>query len=128
LFGPKAESIGLKPNLITNQEEVKKIVAFFTWGVMIAMANYTNGFPYMPGILGSNIYVAVAAWVTFFVMLLVIIPLAGYIIIKFLDYWRAEGHALASASWPRPKARTAGLRAGGAGSLCAGAPRRLPDA
>jgi nitric oxide reductase subunit B len=55
LFGPKAESIGLKPNLITNLEEVRKIVAFFTWGVMIAMASYTNGFPYTPGILGSNI-------------------------------------------------------------------------
>jgi nitric oxide reductase subunit B len=88
LFGPKAESIGLKPNLITNQEEVRKIVAFFTWGVMIAMANYTNGFPYMPGILGPNIHVTVATWVTFFVLLLVIMPLAGYIIIKFLDYWK----------------------------------------
>ncbi|MFZ8809974.1 MAG: hypothetical protein ACO2PN_17950 [Pyrobaculum sp.] len=88
LFCPKAESIGLKPNLITNLGEVRKIVAFFTWGVMIAMANYTNGFPYMPGILGSNIYVAVATWATFFVMLLVIMPLAGYVIMKFLDYWR----------------------------------------
>jgi nitric oxide reductase subunit B len=88
LFGPRAESIGLKPNLITNQEEVRKIVAFFTWGVMIAMANYTNGFPYMPGILGPNIHVTVATWVTFFVLLLVIMPLAGYIIIKFLDYWK----------------------------------------
>jgi nitric oxide reductase subunit B len=88
LFGPKAESIGLKPNLITNQEEVRKIVAFFTWGVMIAMANYTNGFPYMPGILGPNIHVTVTTWVTFFVLLLVIMPLAGYIIMKFLDYWK----------------------------------------
>jgi len=49
---------------------------------MIAMANYTNGFPYMPGILGPNIHVTVATWVTFFVLLLVIMPLAGYIIIE----------------------------------------------
>jgi nitric oxide reductase subunit B len=88
LFGPRAESIGLKPNLITNQEEVGKIVAFFTWGLMIAMSNYTNGFPYMPGILGPNIHVTVATWATFFVMLLVIMPLAGYVIMKFLDYWK----------------------------------------
>jgi nitric oxide reductase subunit B len=67
---------------------------------MIAMANYTNGFPYMPGISGPNIHVAEAAWVTFFVMHLVVIPLAGYIIIKFLDYWRAEGHASTSAPGP----------------------------
>ena len=88
LFGPRSESIGLRPNLITNQGEVRKIVAFFTWGVMIAMANYTNGFPYLPGILGPNIHVTVATWATFFVMLLVIMPLAGYVIMKFLDYWR----------------------------------------
>jgi nitric oxide reductase subunit B len=88
LFGPKAESIGLRPNPITNLGEVRKIVAFFTWGVMIAMANYTNGFPYMPGMLGSNICVTVATWATFLVMLLVIVPLAGYVIMKFLDYWK----------------------------------------
>jgi nitric oxide reductase subunit B len=88
LFGPRSESIGLRPNLITNQEEVRKIVAFFTWGVMIAMANYTNGFPYLPGILGPNIHVTAATWATFFVMLLVIMPVAGYVIMKFLDYWR----------------------------------------
>ena len=44
LFGPRSESIGLRPNLITNHEEVRKIVAFFTWGFMIAMANYTKAF------------------------------------------------------------------------------------
>jgi len=38
--------------------------------------------------LGPNIHVTVATWVTFFVMLLVIMPLAGYVVIKFLDYWR----------------------------------------
>ncbi|WP_333639099.1 nitric-oxide reductase large subunit [Pyrobaculum aerophilum] len=88
LFGPKAEEIGLKPNLITDPEHVRKIVSFFTWGVMIAMANYTNGFPYMPGILTPNIHVTVATWVTFFILLLVIMPLAGWIIIKFIDYWK----------------------------------------
>jgi len=88
LLGPKSEHIGLKPNLITNREEVRKVVSFFTWGVMIALANYTNGFPYMPGILDPNVHVTVATWVTFFVMLLVIMPLAGYIILKFVDYWR----------------------------------------
>ncbi len=88
LLGPRSESIGLKPDLITNREEVRKIVSFFTWGVMIALANYTNGFPYMPGILGPNVHVTVATWVTFFVLLLIIMPLAGYIIMKFLDYWK----------------------------------------
>ncbi|AET32196.1 nitric-oxide reductase large subunit [Pyrobaculum ferrireducens] len=88
LFGPRAEEIGLKPNLITDPEHVRKIVSFFTWGVMAAMANYTNGFPYMPGILGPNVHVTVSTWVTFFVLLLVIMPLAGWIIIKFIDYWR----------------------------------------
>ncbi len=88
LLGPRSESIGLKPDLITNREEVRKIVSFFTWGVMIALANYTNGFPYMPGILGPSVHVTVATWVTFFVLLLIIMPLAGYIIMKFLDYWK----------------------------------------
>ncbi|MFZ8841649.1 MAG: hypothetical protein ACO2PM_22550 [Pyrobaculum sp.] len=91
LFGPRSESTGLRPNLIKNLVEVRKIVAFFTWGVMIAMVNYTNGFPYMLGILGPNIHVTVATWATFLMMLLVIMPLAGYIIIKLLDNWRAEG-------------------------------------
>jgi nitric oxide reductase subunit B len=106
LFGPKAESIGLKPNLIANLGEIRKIVAFFTWGVMIAMANYTNGFPYMPGILGSNIYVAVATWATFFVMPLVIVPFAGYVIMKFLDYWR-EPRVTLQLPHPGPAQRLA---------------------
>lgn len=87
-LGPKAEEVGLRPNLITRDEDVRKIAAFFTWGVLIAMANYTNGFPYMPGILGPNIHVTTSTWVTFFILLLVIMPLAGYIILKFLDYWK----------------------------------------
>ncbi|MFN3803857.1 MAG: cbb3-type cytochrome c oxidase subunit I [Pyrobaculum sp.] len=87
-FGPKAESVGLKPNLITDESHVRKIAAFFTWGVLISMANYTNGFPYMPGILEPTVHVTVSTWVTFFVLLLVIMPVAGYIIIKFLDYWK----------------------------------------
>ncbi|ABO09324.1 nitric-oxide reductase large subunit [Pyrobaculum calidifontis] len=93
-FGPRAEEVGLRPNLITNRDEVRKIAAFFTWGVLVAMANYTNGFPYMPGILSPNIHVTTSTWVTFFVLLLAIMPLAGYIIIKFLDYWREPRIAL----------------------------------
>jgi nitric oxide reductase subunit B len=61
---------------------------------MIAMASYTNGFPYMSGISGPNIHVAEATWVTFFVLSLVIMPLAGYVIMKFLNYWREPGVTL----------------------------------
>jgi len=35
-----------------------------------------------------------ATWATFFVMLLVIVSLAGYVIMKFLDYWREPRVAL----------------------------------
>lgn len=87
-FGPKAEEVGLKPNLITDQQQVRKIVAFFTWGVLISLANYTNGFPYLPGITQPRLDVTTATWATFFILLLVIMPIAGYIIIKFIDYWK----------------------------------------
>lgn len=73
---------------------------------MIAMANYTNGFLYMQGILGSNIYVAVATRATFFVMPLVIVPSAGYVIMKFLDYWR-EPRVTLQPPHPGPAQRLA---------------------
>jgi len=71
-------------------EDVEKAVAFFTWGTLIALAGYTNGFPYQPGLIEPSFHAVRATWVTIFILLLVIMPLAGYIIVKFIDYWRSE--------------------------------------
>ncbi len=87
VFGPRAAEFGLKPNLITDRGEVRKIVAFFTWGAMAGLAGYTNGFPYMPGIVEPALDVTKATWVTFFILLLAIMPIAGYIMIKLIDLW-----------------------------------------
>lgn len=87
-FGSNANSIGLKPDLITNKTAIEKIVAFFTWGVLIAEAGYTNGFPFMPGITTSTTNITLATWAVMIVLFVLILPLVAYIIIKFLDYWR----------------------------------------
>ncbi|MEM4485318.1 MAG: nitric-oxide reductase large subunit [Sulfolobales archaeon] len=87
-FGSKAESVGLKPNLITDNESVRKIVAFFTWTAMIALAGYTNGFPYMPGLVEPHLDVVQATWVTFLIFIIAVMIAAGYIMIKFIDLWR----------------------------------------
>ncbi len=71
-------------------EDVEKVVSYFTWTALIAMEGYTNGFPYTPGLVEQTIDATKATWVTIFLLLLVIMPLAGYIIIKFLDYWHDE--------------------------------------
>jgi nitric oxide reductase subunit B len=70
------------------REETDKIAAFFTWGAMIAMKGYTNGFPYTPGLVEPSVHSVKATWATIFTLLLVIMPLVGYIMIKFIDYWR----------------------------------------
>ena len=89
-FGEMSSEIGLRSNLITDPEEVRKIAAFFTWGAMIALAGYTNGFPYTPGLVEPNIHVTVSTWVTFFLLLLIIMPLAGYIFLKLLQHWHDQ--------------------------------------
>ena len=88
-FGPRSEELGLKPNLITDREEVRKIVAFFTWGAMTALAGYTNGFPYMPGIIQPSLDVTKATWVTFFILLAMTMVVAGLIISKLVAEWHA---------------------------------------
>ncbi len=71
-------------------DQVRKIVAYFMWTAMISMEGYTNGFPYTPGLVEQTIDATRATWVTIFLLLLVIMPMAGYIIVKFLDYWKDE--------------------------------------
>jgi len=90
LLGSRSEELGLKPNLITDREEVRKIVAFFTWGAMISLAGYTNGFPYMPGILEPELHVTKATWITFFILLAAVMVIAGLIIAKLIEYWPTE--------------------------------------
>ncbi len=79
----------LADNLI-GEAEVEKIVAYFTWTSLIAVLGYTNGFPYTPGLIEHDAHPVKATWVTIFILLLVIMPLAGFIIVKFIDYWRDE--------------------------------------
>ena len=71
-------------------EDIRKAVAYYTWGALIAVMGYTNGFPYTPGLVEQTIDATRATWATIFLLLLVIMPLAGYIIVKFIDYWRDE--------------------------------------
>ena len=77
-------------SLSLSDEEARKITAFFAWGALIAMKGYTNGFPYQPGLVEPTIHSVKATWITIFLLLLVIMPLVGYILIKFIDYWREE--------------------------------------
>lgn len=87
LFGENSEKVGLKPNLISDKGEVRKIVSYFTWSAMIAFAGYTNGFPYHPGYIEPKVDVTIGTWITFFAILLSVMFVAGFLIIKFLDYW-----------------------------------------
>ncbi len=75
---------------LLTDEDIEKITAYFTWTALIAIEGYTNGFPYTPGLVEQTLDATRATWVTIFILLLVIMPLAGYIIIKFIDYWRDE--------------------------------------
>ncbi|MCE4611987.1 MAG: nitric-oxide reductase large subunit [Desulfurococcales archaeon] len=88
MLSQRSEELGLKPNLITDKGVVEKIVAYWTWGVIIALMGYTNGFPYKPGILEANVHVLQGTWITFIILLLATMPIAGYVIVKFIDYWR----------------------------------------
>ncbi len=76
-------------NLLTD-EDIRKVTAYFMWTGLIAIEGYTNGFPYTPGLVEQTIDTTRATWITIFLLLLVIMPMIGYIIIKFIDYWRDE--------------------------------------
>ncbi len=90
LFSDKYVNDRLALDKLLTDEDIRKITAFFTWGALIAMKGYTNGFPYTPGLIEPSIHATKATWVTIFLLLLVIMPMAGYIVVKFIDYWRDE--------------------------------------
>lgn len=77
-------------NMLLTDDDMKKITAYFTWTALIAIKEYTNGFPYTPGLVEQNIDPTRATWVTVFLLMLVIMPMVGYIVIKFIDYWKDE--------------------------------------
>ncbi len=87
MLGPASEQFRLKPDLITNETVIKDLVAYFTWSFMIAMQGYTNGFPYMPGLIEPTANVTYASWITLFTIMLVVMPMAGYVVLKLMDYW-----------------------------------------
>ncbi|MEL9990599.1 MAG: cbb3-type cytochrome c oxidase subunit I [Thermoproteus sp.] len=88
MLGPNSSEYRLKPDLITNRTIVKYLTAYFTWTALIALENYTNGFPYTPGILSPTNNVLYASWGMIIAILLIVMPMAAYIVMKFLDYWR----------------------------------------
>ncbi len=90
LFKDKYVNDRLAVDRLMSDEDIRRVVAFFTWGALIAIKGYTNGFPYTPGLIEPHLSVTKATWVTIFTLLLVIMPIAGYIIVKFIDYWRDE--------------------------------------
>lgn len=75
---------------LVSNDDIKKITAYFMWTGLIAMKGYTNGFPYTPGLVEQTLDATKATWITIFLLLLVIMPIAGYIIVKFIDYWKDE--------------------------------------
>ncbi len=75
---------------LLTKDEIKKITSYFMWTALISVKGYTNGFPYTPGLVEQKFDAVKATWITIFVLLLIIMPLAGYIIIKFIDYWKDE--------------------------------------
>ncbi|MCE4609398.1 MAG: cbb3-type cytochrome c oxidase subunit I [Desulfurococcales archaeon] len=87
-------------NLLTD-DEIRKVTAYFMWTGLIAIEGYTNGFPYAPGLVEQTIDTTRATWVTIFLLLLVIMPMIGYIIVKFIDYWKDER---ITVSLPTPSA------------------------
>ncbi|MGC9119728.1 MAG: nitric-oxide reductase large subunit, partial [Thermoproteus sp.] len=88
MLGPDSAEYRLKPYLITNKTIVRYLTAYFTWTALIALENYTNGFPYTPGLLAPTNNVLYASWGMIIAILLIVMPMAAYVFIKFLDYWR----------------------------------------
>ncbi|MFP3212665.1 MAG: cbb3-type cytochrome c oxidase subunit I [Thermoproteus sp.] len=87
MLGPNSSQYRLKPDLILNRSVVKDLTAYFTWTALIALENWTNGFPYMPGLLAPTNNVIYASWGMIIAILLTVMPMAAYIVVKFLDYW-----------------------------------------
>ncbi|ABW01134.1 cbb3-type cytochrome c oxidase subunit I [Caldivirga maquilingensis] len=87
MLGPAAEEFRLKPDLITNETIIKDLTAYFAWSGIIAMQGYTNGFPYMPGLIGPTANVTYSSWLMIFTIMLLVMPLAGYVVLKLMDYW-----------------------------------------
>ncbi len=48
LFKDKYVNDRLAVDRLMSDEDIRKAVAFFTWGALIAIKGYTNGFPYTP--------------------------------------------------------------------------------
>ncbi len=90
LFRDKYVNDRLALDRILTDQDIAKIVSYFTWGSLIAIKGYTNGFPYTPGLIEPTMHATRATWITIFTLLLVIMPIAGFIILKFIDYWRDE--------------------------------------
>ncbi|MEB3850981.1 MAG: nitric-oxide reductase large subunit [Desulfurococcales archaeon] len=88
---------------ILTSDQIDKVASFYMWTALIALEGYTNGFPYTPGLIEYDVHPIRATWVTIFVLLLVIMPLAGFIIIKFIDYWRDERITVSLPAPGRPQ-------------------------
>lgn len=87
MLGPASAEFRLKPDLISNETIIKDLVAYFIWSGIIAMQGYTNGFPYMPGLITPTVNVTYASQAMVVAILLIIMPMAAYIFMKLLDYW-----------------------------------------
>ncbi|MGC8597750.1 MAG: cbb3-type cytochrome c oxidase subunit I [Thermocladium sp.] len=87
MLGPRADVFRLRPDLVMDKDSIRDLVAYFAWTAMVAMDNYTNGFPYMPGLLQFTNNVTFASWAMVFTILLIIMPMAGYVVLKLVDYW-----------------------------------------
>ncbi len=86
-FGANSSEMRLKPDLITNQTQIRQLTAFFSWSGLVSLLGYTNGFPYVPGILQPTSNVTYASVLQTVVLLAAIMPAAAYIFIKLLHYW-----------------------------------------
>ncbi|BDR92932.1 hypothetical protein [Vulcanisaeta souniana] len=54
---------------------------------MIVMQGYTNGFPYMPGLIEPAVNVTYTSWITLFTIILIVMSMTGYVVLKLMDYW-----------------------------------------
>ena len=87
-LGNESAQNRLKPDYITNRTVVTDIVAFFTWTALISMLGYTNGFPYMPGLIQPSTNVYVASDLMIFVFMVGVFVVGGFIVYTLLSYWR----------------------------------------
>ncbi len=109
-LGPNSSEIGLKPNLVTNQTQVAQLTAYFSWSGLVSLLGYTNGFPYVPGLLQPTSNVTFASALQTAVLLLAIMPAAAYLIIKLLQYWHEPKSPIAlPAATPAQKTALVGM-------------------